>query len=104
MQSMMTDVRVMWRWTRTEPEGDEYGQAVAEYVRDRCYQVSVRQTAHSLTDQEFGTVRRVGYHLYVNNGHPFVEGDYIGSYDEPKWIVRYVRDHFTGQILDVEQL
>ena len=103
MQSWMYDVRVKYRYERREAEQED-GDAVAEYVRGKQYMMSFRQTTNTIEDSETGSVNRVGYRIYVNETHDFVQGDRIGEWDEQEFVVNSVLDNMTGQLLEVSQL
>lgn len=102
MQSMMYDVRTLYRWKRVEAD-QEYGDCVADYKRTRPYDLSFRPTPTSIESTEQGTVHRTGHRIYTN-GHDFQEGDRIGGWDRPTMEVVSVTDHTTGQIIEASDL
>lgn len=103
MQNLMRDVRRLYHYKREEREQED-GDAVAEYVRKRRFMMSFRPTANTMESSEQGDVHRVGYKVYINDCHDFLEGDRIGTATETQFTVTSVLDHITGQILEVTQL
>lgn len=104
MQSMMYDCQWKYRYARTEGEADVYGECVTEFKRSERVLISYRQTANTIEQAESGAIHRVGYRLYINNGHPFLQGDRIGTKDAMELQVDSVLDTPTGQVIEASQL
>ena len=101
---MMYDCQWKYHYKRIEGEADVYGECLTEFKRLGKVLISYHQTANTIEQAEGGAIHRVGYQLYVNNGHPFVQGDRIGTKDAMELQVDSVLDTPTGQVIGASQL
>ena len=101
---MMYDCQWKYHYKRIEGEADVYGECLVEFKRSGKVLISYHQTANTIEQAEGGAIQSVGYQLYVNNGHPFVQGDRIGTKDAMELQVDSVLDTPTGQVIEASQL
>ena len=100
----MYDCQWKYHYKRIEGEADVYGECLVEYKRSGKVLISYHQTANTIEQTEGGAIHRVGYQLYVDNCHPFLQGDRIGTKDAMELQVDSVLDTPTGQVIEASQL
>ncbi len=109
MQPIASDYRTIVQWRRVEPDGDDNGDAVPEFVRQEdSIQAGFvpASSARSMSDAGID-VSEVRWKVFVGGpSHPFAVGDRLGpsASTEPDMEVVSVLDFPTIQNLEVRLL
>lgn len=109
MQPIASDYRTIVRWTRTEPDGEDRGDAVPEFVRQAStIQAGFIPVSSARGQSDSGAdVSETRWKVFIGgSAHPFKVGDRLGpvSSSEPDMEVLSAIDFPTIQNLEVRLL